>query len=193
MEWGPRHGGEDTCRGRWREENKNCCSDVCWSFLIADSSVIWYQPCSKISRSPTLETAPRKYNNAGLWQDLKTKKTEKIDPFQNGRLDDDHASSVCPNFPHAQGLTRTYVFYGTLPEPEAKDLTHDHSWKNNVGTPVFLITWNISLTLDILACLCPTGLQVCWWIQTQNWDQVEGMNNKSLLSSFFNWLLFSGN
>ena len=86
-----------------------------------------------------LETAPRKYNNAGLRQDLKTKKTEEIvDPFQNGGLDDDHASSVRPNFPH--GLSRTYAFYGTPPEPEAKDLKRDHSQKNNVGTSVSLIT-----------------------------------------------------
>jgi hypothetical protein len=51
----------------------------------------------------------------------------------------DHASSVCPNFPHARGLLRTYAFYGTPPEPEAKGLKRDHSWKNNVGTSVFLI------------------------------------------------------
>ena len=151
-------------------------------------------PCSKLSRSPTLETAQRKYNNAGLWQDLKTKKTEEtLDPFQNGGLDDDHASSVCPNFPCAQGLSRTYTFYGTPPEPEAKGLKRDHSQKNNVGTSVFLIAWNISLTWDILARLRPTRLQVCRWIRThgpgQNQDQVKGMNNNSLI--VFNFQLTS--
>ena len=107
--------------------------------LIHQSSDTLVWPCSKLSRSPMLETAPRKYNNAGLRQDLKTKKTEEIvDPFQNGGLDDDHASSVRPNFP--RGLSRTYAFYGTPPEPEAKDLKRDHSRKNNVGTSVSLIT-----------------------------------------------------
>jgi hypothetical protein len=87
-----------------------------------------------------METALRKYNNAGLRQDLKTKKTEEtLDPFQNGGLDDDHASSVRPKFPRARGLSRTYAFYGTPPEPEAKGLKRDHSRKNNVGTSVFLI------------------------------------------------------
>ena len=152
-------------------------------------------PCSKLSRSPTpLETAPRKYNNAGLRQDLKTKKTEEtLDPFQNGGLDDDHASSVHPNFPRARGLSRTYAFYGTPPEPEAKGLKRDHSRKNNVGTSVFLITWNISLTWDILARLRPTRLRVCRWIRThgpgQNQDQVKGMNNNPLI--FFNFQLTS--
>ena len=38
----------------------------------------------------------------GIRQDLKTKKTEEtFDPFENGGLDDDHASSVHPNFPRA--------------------------------------------------------------------------------------------
>ena len=87
-----------------------------------------------------METALRKYNNAGLRQDLKTKKTEEtLDPFQNGGLDDDHASSVRPKFPRARGLSRTYAFYGTPPEPEAKGLKRDHSRKNNVSTSVFLI------------------------------------------------------
>jgi hypothetical protein len=98
-------------------------------------------PCSKLSRLPTLETTPKKYNNAVPRQDLKNKRTEEtFDPFQNGRLDDNHASSVHPNFPCARGLSRTYAFYGTPPELEAKDLKRDHSRKNNVGTYVFLIT-----------------------------------------------------
>ena len=82
---------------------------------------------------------PRKYNNAGLRQDLKTKRTEEaLDPFENGGLDDDHASSVRPNFPPTRGLRRTYAFYGTPPpaepEPEKKGLQQDHSQKNNVDT-----------------------------------------------------------
>ena len=105
--------------------------------LIHQSSdhTVFVRLCStKLSRLPTLGTAPKKYNNAGLRQDLKTKKTEEtFDPFQNGGLDDDHASSVRPNFPHAQGLKRTYAFYGTLPEPKAEDLKRDHLRKNNVS------------------------------------------------------------
>ena len=99
------------------------------------------QPCSKLSRLPTLETTPRKYINAVVQRDLKPKKTEEnFDPFQSGGLDNDNASSVCPNFlpRHAQGLSRTYAFHGTLPEPEVKDLKWDHLQKNNVGTFVFL-------------------------------------------------------
>ena len=125
---------------------------------------------------------PKKIQQCRSWQDLKTKKTEEtFDSFQNGGLNDDHASSVCPNFPHARGLSRTHTFDGMPLEPKAKDLKWDHSQKNNVGTSVFLIAWNISLTWDILACLCPTRLQVCQWIQTHSpsQDQVKGMNNNS--------------
>ena len=58
----------------------------------------------------------------------------------------------------------------------------------------FLIAWNISLTCDILACLYPARHQV-WvcWIQihspSQDQDQVEGMNNDSLV--VFDVLLIS--
>ena len=171
--------------------------------FITSHLIPW--PCSKLSRLPTLETAPRKYNNAGLRQGLKTKKTEEtFNPFENGGLDDDHASSVRPNFPRARGLSRTYAFYGTLPEPEAKGLKRDHSRKNNVGTSVFLIAWNIWLTRNILArlCQCPTRFRVCRRLgirthspsQTWSQDQVKGMNNNSLivfnfqLTSLFRWL-----
>ncbi len=138
----------------------------------------------------------------GIWQDLKTKKTEEtFDPFENGGLDDDHASSVHPNFPRAWGLSRTYAFYGTLLEPEAKGLKRDHSQKNNVGTFGFLIPWNISLTWNILAH-CPIRLRLCRRLrirthspgQTWSQDQVKGMNNNSLivfnfqLTSLFRWL-----
>jgi len=70
-----------------------------FSSLIHQSSDTLVWPCSKLSRSPTLETVPRKYNNVGLRQHLKTKKTkENFDPYQNGGLDDEHASSVRPKF-----------------------------------------------------------------------------------------------
>ncbi len=91
--------GED--KGREIKRKKTEFVDF-FSSLIHQSSDTWL--CSKlsISKLPTLETAPRKYKNAGLQQDLKTKKTEEtFNPFQNGGLDDDHASSVHPKFPHA--------------------------------------------------------------------------------------------
>jgi hypothetical protein len=114
-----------------------------FSSLIHQSSDTLVWPCSKLSRSPTLETVLRKYNNAGLRQHLKTKKTEEnFDPYQNGGLDDEHASSVRPNFP--RGLSRTYAFYGTPPKPEAKDLKRDHSRKNNVRTFLCLSSHEIS-------------------------------------------------
>lgn len=93
-----------------------------------------------------------------------------------------------------QGLTHFMAHPRSLRQKaEAKGLKQDHSRKNNVGTSVFLITWNISLTWDILARLRPTRLRVCRWIRThgpgQNQDQVKGMNNNPLI--FFNFQLTS--
>jgi len=87
-----------------------------------------------------LDAAPKKYQNAGFRKDFKVKTTEKaIDPFQNGGLDDEDASSVCPAFPRTRGPLPQARNY----EPEAKDLKRDHSRRNNVG--IFALSHHISL------------------------------------------------
>ena len=86
------------------------------------------------SKFPTLGTAPKKYQNAGFWKDFKVQRTEKaFNPFQNGGLDDEDVSSICPAFPRTQGPPPQAWNY----EPEAKDLKCDHSQRNNVGVCAF--------------------------------------------------------
>lgn len=80
-----------------------------------------------------MDAVPKKYQNAGFRKDFKAKTT--LDPFQNGGLDDEDASSVRPAFSHTRGpqalpQARNY-------QPEAKDFKRDHSRRNNVGVCVF--------------------------------------------------------
>ena len=111
------------------------------------------RPCSILSRFPTLDAAPQKYQNAGLrkdFKDVKAKKAEEaFDPFQSGGIDDEDAVSARPAFPQTQAPAPRARF-----QPEAgKDLKRDHTRKNDVGSSPFLMY--MYLTNLPPACSCP--------------------------------------
>ena len=85
-----------------------------------------------------VDSAPKRYQNAGLRKDFKSKLKklpEDIDPFQSGGLDDEDAISVRPTFPppsHTSRTSRSLPPAAPLTYPE--NLWRDLSCKNNVCT-----------------------------------------------------------
>jgi hypothetical protein len=87
-----------------------------------------------------VDSAPKRYQNAGLRKDFKSKSKKlpkDIDPFQSGGLDDEDAISVRPAFPPPSPPSRTRTSRSL---PPAAPLTYpenlqcDLSRKNNVCT-----------------------------------------------------------
>ncbi len=73
--------------------------------------------------------APKKYQNAGLQKDFKSRRApEDIDPFQSGGLNDKDIISVRPSFPRTHNAA--------VPSAPAfpADLQRDRSRKNKVQT-----------------------------------------------------------
>jgi hypothetical protein len=74
-----------------------------------------------------LDGTPKKYQNAGLRKDLKSKKeSEVIDTFQSGGLNDEDTISSRPPFPRSRAPVRL----AAVQYPQ--DLQRDHSRKNEV-------------------------------------------------------------
>jgi len=79
-------------------------------------------------------SVPKKYQNAGLRKDLKSKKVLEVsDPFENGGLEDDDIISVRPSFPPP----RTRAPRPAL-QKYPENLKRDESRRNDVGTSNFL-------------------------------------------------------
>jgi len=85
-----------------------------------------------------VDSAPKRYQNAGLQKDfkLKSKKLpEDIDPFQSGGLDDEDAISVRPAFPLPSHTSHTsWSLPPATPLTYPENLQCDLSCKNNVCT-----------------------------------------------------------
>lgn len=82
-----------------------------------------------ISSFTSLDTAPKTYQNSGLWKNVPPKKlSELIDPLQSGGLNDEDAKAAWPS--------DSELHRGNAPIPQApvypKDLQRDHTCKNKV-------------------------------------------------------------
>jgi hypothetical protein len=82
-------------------------------------------------RFTAFDSAPKKYQNAGLQKDLNPKRApEDIDPFQSGGLDDEDIISVWPSFPCTNNVATIHSERSDPAFPA--DLQCDHSCKNKV-------------------------------------------------------------
>jgi hypothetical protein len=92
-----------------------------------------------------LDAVPKKYQNAGLRKDFKSKKLEVVDPLASGGLNDEDAFSERPKFPPMrarQPLPQTQKY------PE--NLQRDPSQRNEVSFDTFscyLTTNSITVSL----------------------------------------------
>ncbi|KAF8235650.1 hypothetical protein L208DRAFT_1538780, partial [Tricholoma matsutake] len=80
-------------------------------------------------RFTAFDSAPKKYQNAGLQKDLNPKRApEDIDPFQSGGLDDEDIILVQPSFPCTNNVAAVHSERSDLAFPA--DLQRDRSCKN---------------------------------------------------------------
>ena len=88
--------------------------------------------------SRPVDSAPKRYQSAGLRKDFKSKSKrlpEDIDPFQSGGLDDEDAISVRPTFPLLSHTSHTsWSLPPAAPLTYPEHLQHDLSCENNVCT-----------------------------------------------------------
>jgi len=100
-----------------------------WGRLITCYSKFILTSEPYLCRFTTFDSAPKKYQNAGLRKDLQLKRApEDIDPFQVGGLDDEDIISVWPSF----SPTNNVAVHSDVAFPA--DLQHDHLHKNKVCT-----------------------------------------------------------
>ncbi|KAF8221913.1 hypothetical protein L208DRAFT_1527612 [Tricholoma matsutake] len=104
-------------------------------------------------RFTTFDSAPKKYQNAGLQKDLNPKRApEDIDPFQSGGLDDEDIILVQPSFPCTNNVAAVHSKHSDLAFPA--DLQHDRSCKNKV-----LLQLPKSNSILILLCMQNSKIQ----------------------------------
>jgi hypothetical protein len=84
-------------------------------------------------RFTNLDTAPKKYPNAGLRKVTKpTIAADAVDPFENGGLNDEDIISARPTFSRNQDVVGVHI-----PATGGETLKRDTSRKNEVGIGYF--------------------------------------------------------